>query len=151
MRAYYGGDAEISGEVLTSEEVTVTAIPKLTIELSAKRVPVGGTVQVKVGARPTRSRVQLTVARRGPDGRYRTVSRHRLRRSGSSLVASVRLTKPGLYGFSIAAPADSKGVAVTAPRIHVRCARGIQASGPTRVEAGGVGESTGGGAVAATG
>ncbi|HWV84929.1 MAG TPA: N-acetylmuramoyl-L-alanine amidase [Capillimicrobium sp.] len=151
MRAYYGGDAEISGEVLTSAEVTVAAIPKLTIELSAKRVPVGGTVQVKVGARPTRSRVELTVTRRGRDGRYRTVSRHRLRRSGSSLVAGVRLAQPGLYGFSIAAPADSRGVAVSAPRIHVRCARGIQASGPTRVEAGGVGESSGGGAVAATG
>src|SRR5690606_22188589 len=100
MRAYYGGDAQLSGEVLTSSEVTVSAIPKLTIDLSAKHVPVGGTVNVKVAARPTRSKVELTVTRRGRNGRYHTVGRHRLRRSGSSLVASVRLTQPGLYGFT---------------------------------------------------
>lgn len=149
MRAYYGGDAEIGGEVLTSEEVAVSAIPKLTIDLSAKRVPVGGTVSVKVAMKPTRSRVELTVAKRGTDGRYRTVSRQRLRLSGSTGTASVRLRTPGLYGFTIAAPADGKGVAVTAPRIHVRCARGVRAADPARVEAGGISESAGGGAVAA--
>ncbi|MBX5441260.1 MAG: N-acetylmuramoyl-L-alanine amidase [Solirubrobacteraceae bacterium] len=151
LRAWFGGDADVGGEVLTSPEVAVNAIPKLTIDVSAKRVPVGGTVQVRVAARPTRSRVDLVVTRRGPDGRYRTVSRHRLRRSGSALAADVRLTKAGLYGFTVSAPADGKGVAVSGPRVHVRCARGLRPSDPIRVEAGGVPESNGGGAAVASG
>ncbi len=150
LRAYFNGDADVSGEVLTSSEVSVNAIPRLTIDLSAKQVGVGGRVTVKVGMKPTRSRVELTVARREANGRYRTVGRTRLKVSGSTGVATVRLSKPGLYGFTVVAPADGKGVAVTAPRIHVRCARGGKASRPTRVQAGGVTEGSGG-AVAASG
>ena len=148
LRAYYGGDLAVGGEALTSSEVAVSAIPKLTIDVSAKHVGVGQSVTVKVAAKPTRSRVEVTLAKRGSDGRYRTVSRSRVRlRSGSGAVR-LRMSSPGLYGITVASPADSKGIAVTAPRIHVRCSRGATPSQPTRVEAGGVIESSGGASAA---
>jgi hypothetical protein len=148
LRAYYNGDVASGGEVLTSPEVAVSAIPKLTISLSAKQVPAGGLVTVKVAMKPTRSKLELVVSKRGTDGRYRTISRVRLKASGATGSAAVRLSKPGLYGFTVVAPADAKGIAVTAPLIHVRCSRGGAAGRPVTIQAGGIAEG-GGGAVAA--
>ncbi len=141
LRAYYGGDLAVGGEALTSAEVAVSAIPKLTIDVSAKHVGTGQTVTVKVAAKPTRSRVDVTLAKRGRDGRYRTVSRSRVRLHGGAGSVALRFSSPGLYGVTVASPADSKGIAVTAPMIHVRCSRGARASDPTHIEAGGVLES----------
>lgn len=150
LRAYYGGEVAIGGEALTSTEVAVSAIPKLIIDVSAKRVGAGQTVTVKVDAKPTRSRVEVTLSKRGSDGRYRTVSRARVRLSGGAGSVGLRVPSPGLYGITVASPADSKGVAVTAPRVHVRCTRGGRASEPARVEAGGVMETSGGATIAAS-
>jgi N-acetylmuramoyl-L-alanine amidase len=152
LRAAYTGDAVVGGDELNSPEVSVSAVPALTIDLSAKRVAVGGRVSVKVAMRPTRSKLELVVSRRGSDGRYRTVSRQRLKVSGATGRISVRLSQPGLYGFTVVSPADSKGIAVTAPKIHVRCSRGATTGQPTHVDAGGIVEGDGGaGAVAALG
>jgi len=149
LRAYYGGELAIGGEALTSAEVAVSAIPKLTIDVSAKHVGPGQTVTVKVTAKPSRSRVEVTLAKRDSGGRYRTVTRAKVRLTGGSGSVALRIPTTGLFGVTVASPADDKGVAVTAPRIHVRSTRGVSApSGPTRVEAGGVMESSGGGAVA---
>ena len=150
LRAYYGGELAIGGEALTSSEVAVSAIPKLTIDVSAKHVGPGQTVTVKVGAKPSRSRVEVTLSKRGSDGRYRTVSRSSVKVSSGSGSVALRIPSAGLYGITVASPADAKGIAVTAPRIHVRCARGARPSGPTRVEAGGVPESSGGATIAGT-
>jgi len=150
LRAYYGGELAIGGEALTSSEVAVSAIPKLTIDLSAKHVGPGQTVTVKVTARPTRSRVEVTLSKRGSDGRYRTVTRARVRLSSGAGSVALRIPSTGLYGVTVASPADDKGIAVTAPRIHVRSSRGVRsASGPTHIEAGGVPESASGGATIA--
>jgi hypothetical protein len=148
LRAYYNGDVAAGGDVLTSPEVAVSAIPKLTITVSAKQVAVGGLVSVKVAMKPTRSKLELVLSQRGSDGKYRTISRTRLKASGASGSASVRLAKAGLYGLTVVSPADAKGVAVTAPLIHVRCSRGGTTGPPITVVAGGVVEG-GGTAVAA--
>jgi hypothetical protein len=148
LRAYYNGDVAAGGDVLTSPEVAVSAIPKLTITLSAKQVPVGGLVSAKVVMKPTRSKLELVVSSRGSDGKYRTISRTRLKVSGATGTAAVRLPKAGLYGFTIVSPADAKGIAVTTPLIHVRCSRSGATGQPVTVVAGGVVEG-GGTAVAA--
>jgi len=151
LRAYYGGDLAIGGEALTSAEVAVSAIPKLAIDLSAKHVGPGQTVTVKVTAKPTRSRVEVTLAKRGSDGRYRTVTRSRVKLSRGAGSVRLRIPSSGLYGITVASPADAKGIAVTAPRIHVRCSRGVSSpSDPTHIEAGGIPETASGGATIAT-
>jgi 5-hydroxyisourate hydrolase-like protein (transthyretin family) len=151
LRAYYGGELAIGGEALTSAEVAVSAIPKLTIDLSAKHVGPGQRVTVKVAAKPTRSRVEVRLTKRGKDGRYRTVTRAKVRLHSGSGSISLRIPSPGLYGVTVASPADSKGIAVTAPRIHVRCSRSISTpSDPTHIEAGGVVETSGGATIAGT-
>jgi 5-hydroxyisourate hydrolase-like protein (transthyretin family) len=150
LRAYYGGDLAIGGEALTSSEVAVSAIPKLSIDLSAKHVGPGQTVTVKVAAKPTRSRVEVTLTKRGRDGRYRTVTRSRVKLSRGTGSVALRIPSTGLYGLTVASPADDKGIAVTAPRIHVRCTRGVSSpSDATHVEAGGVVETSGGAATIA--
>jgi hypothetical protein len=148
LRAYYNGDVASGGEVMTSPVVAVSAIPKLTISLSSKQVPIGGLVTVKVAMKPTRSKLELVVSKRGTDGRYHTTSRTRMTVSGAVASAAIRLPKAGLYGFTVVSPTDSKGIAVTAPLIHVRCSRVATAARPVTVVAGGVVEG-GGGAVAA--
>jgi 5-hydroxyisourate hydrolase-like protein (transthyretin family) len=150
LRAYYGGDLAIGGEALTSSEVAVSAIPQLPIDLSAKHVGPGQTVTVKVTAKPTRSRLEVTLTKRGHDGRYRTVTRSRVKLSRGTGSVALRIPSAGLYGVTVASPADDKGIAVTAPRIHVRCARGVSSpSDATHIEAGGVAETSGGAATIA--
>jgi hypothetical protein len=152
LRAYWNGDADLGGEPLTSPTVNVSAVPSMTARLSAKRVGVGGTVTVSAALKPTRKKVQLTISKKGRDGRYSTVRRVTMTVSGSTARATVRLTQPGLYGFSVAAAADSRALAVTTPLIHVRCARGATASQPVEINAGGAAqtEQTGSGGVAAS-
>ncbi|UGS38445.1 peptidoglycan recognition protein family protein [Capillimicrobium parvum] len=152
LRAYWNGDADLGGEPLTSPTVNVSAVPSMTARLSAKRVGVGGTVTVSAALRPTRKKVQLTISKKGRDGRYSTVRRVTMTVSGSTARATVRLTQPGLYGFSVAALADSRAMAVTTPLIHVRCARGATAGQPVEIDAGGTAqtEQNGSGGVAAS-
>ena len=101
LRAYWNGDADLGGEPLTSPTVNVSAVPSMTARLSAKRVGVGGTVTVSAALRPTRKKVQLTISKKGRDGRYSTVRRVTMTVSGSTARATVRLTQPGLYGFRL--------------------------------------------------
>jgi len=152
LRAYWNGDADLGGAPLTSPVLDVSAVPSMTARLSTKRIGVGGTVVVEADLKPTRRKVEVTVSKRGRDGRDRTVKRVQMRVSGSRARAAVRLTQPGLYGFAVAAPADSRAVAVTTPLIHVRCSRGARASGPFEIKVGGVQqtEQNAGGGVAAS-
>jgi hypothetical protein len=139
LRAYYDGAA---AEPLTSSIVDVTAVPALTAAVSTRKLQAGGRVRVSVAVRPNRSRLELAIAERGRDGRYRTVRRHRLTVRGSKAAITVRLTKPGLYRFIVSAPADAKAAAASTPQTYVRVTKGPTRSGgrPVRLTSGGAGE-----------
>jgi hypothetical protein len=94
----------------------------------------------------------VTLTKRGSDGRYRTVTRSRVKLSRGAGSVRLRIPSTGLYGITVASPADDKGIAVTAPRIHVRCSRGVSSpSDATHIEAGGVPETASGGAATIAG
>jgi hypothetical protein len=93
----------------------------------------------------------VTLTKRGHDGRYRTVTRSRVKLSRGTGSVALRIPSTGLYGVTVASPADDKGIAVTAPRIHVRCSRGVSSpSDATHIEAVGVAETSGGGKIDVT-
>jgi hypothetical protein len=142
LRAYFAGTTDIvSTPAVTSPVIDVTAVPALTAEVSTRRVRAGGQVRVSVDVRPNRSKLELAIAERGKDGRYRTVRRHPLKVRGAKAAITVRLTKPGLYRFIVSAPADAKAAAASTPQVFVRVTKGAtRTSEPVRTSSGGAGE-----------
>ena len=109
LRAYYGGDVAVGGEALTSSEIAVSAIPRLSIDISAKHIGVGRTLTVDVEAKPTRSRVDVVLSKRDRRGRYRTVSRARVRLRGGKGSVGFKMPSAGLYGVVVSLAGRPQG------------------------------------------
>jgi N-acetylmuramoyl-L-alanine amidase len=107
-------------EEVTSSVIPLTIVPRLRAKTSAKRIPAGGTVRVRVRVLPYRPRVDLVLARQLPDGRYVPAGRVRARVKGRRARAKIRLRRPGLYRIIAQAPRDRFGAAARAPWVFVR-------------------------------
>jgi hypothetical protein len=99
VRAVYGGG---SGRPrLESAPTRIRVLPKVGIEMSAKRMRVGRRITVRGTVEPIESEyVTLTVQRRSRR-RWRTVERRRLRLRDGAYRGRVRLRRTGRYRVSI--------------------------------------------------
>ncbi|HEY8584368.1 MAG TPA: peptidoglycan recognition protein [Capillimicrobium sp.] len=140
LRAYVGEIDDGVGvqPAIASPSISLTAVPLLTVEATARRVRAGGAIHLAVESRPNRPRVLVTVAQRQRNGSYKTVQSLRVKGRGGTAELDVTLPTAGTYRLVVSAPADAKAAAATTPEIVVKATPGRTTPGrPITVTSGG--------------
>ncbi|HEU4657794.1 MAG TPA: N-acetylmuramoyl-L-alanine amidase [Capillimicrobium sp.] len=138
LRAYVA--EELDASAVASPTISVTAVPAITAEATARRVRAGGSIHLAVESRPNRPRVYVNVDEKDAKGRYRRVQTVRVRGRGGTAEIDVKLPKPGTYRLVVTAPADATAAAGSTPEIIVRATKGPTRGGaPIQVTSGGAG------------
>jgi len=110
------------GALLGSPPLALQVAPRLALRVP-KRVAARRSFTVRGSMRPRRSRATLVIARKGSDGRMRTVARFGVKVKGGRFTIPVRLRRPALHRIHVTFAGDGRNRAARSANAFVRATR----------------------------